>query len=64
MLKLEPQNKAGLRELTQTKNKKKAFNEKEKRRFAKMFAGPSEKDEGKQSTKAEDKKQETSETEA
>ena len=59
VLKLEPQNKAAQRELAQTKNKKKAFNDREKRRFAKMFAALSEDDKEQQTAKTDDKKEET-----
>ena len=62
MLKFEPHNKAAHRELAQTKNKKKAFNEKEKRRFAKMFEGLSHEDDDKETAKTDDKKQETTKT--
>ena len=57
VLKLEPNNKAAQRELAQTRNKKKAFTEREKRRFAKMFAALSQEDDtDKPATKTDDKK--------
>ena len=63
VLKLEPHNKAAQRELAQTKNKKKAFNEREKRRFAKMFAAMSEDDKEQETTaKTDDTKKETTTT--
>ena len=63
MLKIEPQNKAAQRELAQTKNKKKAFNEREKRRFAKMFAAMSEDNEEQRPAKTDDTKKEETTTE-
>ena len=62
VLKLEPHNKAAQRELAQTRNKKKAFNEREKRRFAKMFAALSQEDDDdkeKATAKTDDKKEES-----
>lgn len=63
VLKIEPQNKAAQRELAQTKNKKKAFTEREKRRFAKMFAAMSQDDKEQQAAKTDDKKNEETTTE-
>ena len=63
VLKIEPQNKAAQRELAQTKNKKKAFTEREKRRFAKMFAAMSEDDKEPQAAKTDDKKKQETTTE-
>ena len=62
MLKIEPKNKAAQRELAQTKNKKKAFTEREKRRFAKMFAAMSKDDKEEQAAKTDDKKKEETTT--